>query len=252
VGSPVQKIFVKKGIYSYSLYLTNDSNGTLEISLLGVDTGNNYGTLAITNIPWGSARDYAGVVVIPISGYVRINFSNNYYQYTSRVALRLVSQGESPYLINSRPLIPRGMIIAWDKTTIPYGWAMCDGRTVNGFKTPDLRGRFVLGYSATFGLVTNGPEFNPEEREYFVNVFNIGDVSGESVVRLSVKDLPSHRHGKIPYRNQLNGGIGEANNNFNNSSDILGYFENTIPEFRQTLPHNNMPPYYVLMYICKV
>ncbi len=41
----------------------------------------------------------------------------------------------------------RGMITMWsgDITKIPPGWALCDG--TNG--TPDLRGRFVLGYNPT-------------------------------------------------------------------------------------------------------
>jgi hypothetical protein len=41
----------------------------------------------------------------------------------------------------------KGMIVMWsgDVTKIPTGWALCDG--TNG--TPDLRGRFVLGYNPT-------------------------------------------------------------------------------------------------------
>ena len=38
------------------------------------------------------------------------------------------------------------MIVAWSGsiTTIPSGWGLCDGTR----GTPDLRGRFVLGYNA--------------------------------------------------------------------------------------------------------
>jgi hypothetical protein len=37
--------------------------------------------------------------------------------------------------------VPSGAIIMWTGSTVPDGWALCDG--TNG--TPDLRGRFVLG-----------------------------------------------------------------------------------------------------------
>jgi microcystin-dependent protein len=40
--------------------------------------------------------------------------------------------------------IPLGGIIMWSGTIIPTGWALCDGRAVNGKTTPDLRGRFVV------------------------------------------------------------------------------------------------------------
>ena len=48
----------------------------------------------------------------------------------------------------------RGMISMWsgDVTKIPSGWALCDG--TNG--TPDLRGRFVLGYNPSQQTDTTG------------------------------------------------------------------------------------------------
>lgn len=48
-------------------------------------------------------------------------------------------------------VIPVGGIILWSGTasTIPTNWALCDGTNT----TPDLRGRFVMGASATVGNV---------------------------------------------------------------------------------------------------
>jgi hypothetical protein len=42
-------------------------------------------------------------------------------------------------------LVPRGTVVSWygDITKIPATWALCDG--TNG--TPDLKGRFILGYN---------------------------------------------------------------------------------------------------------
>jgi len=50
-------------------------------------------------------------------------------------------------------LVPVGGIVLWSGTiaTIPANWALCDGSTVNGHVTPDLRNQFVIGASADSG-----------------------------------------------------------------------------------------------------
>jgi len=57
---------------------------------------------------------------------------------------------------NSFSILPVGSVIMWGKpvSEIPDGWAVCNGQTVNGEKTPDLRGRFIL---ASDGLINKGP-----------------------------------------------------------------------------------------------
>ena len=47
--------------------------------------------------------------------------------------------------------LPKGTIVAFNGTTAPTGWAICDGKTVNGYKTPDLRGRFIRMHSDSLG-----------------------------------------------------------------------------------------------------
>jgi len=68
--------------------------------------------------------------------------------------------------------IPLGGIIMWSGPTsaIPDGWAICDGRNVNGYYAPDLRNRFVLG----------GP--------------SAGKTGGSASVTITVDNLPSHSH----------------------------------------------------------
>mgnify|MGYP000550657856 CR=1 FL=1 len=46
---------------------------------------------------------------------------------------------------------PVGGIIMWSGDTIPDGWVLCNGQDTNGRETPDLRGRFVVGYSESYG-----------------------------------------------------------------------------------------------------
>lgn len=68
-------------------------------------------------------------------------------------------------------LVPKGMIVAYNGTSPPPGWAICDGS--NG--TPDLRDRFIVGAG-------NGMRHN-----------TAGGANSQSI-RLSVANLPPHNH----------------------------------------------------------
>jgi hypothetical protein len=46
-------------------------------------------------------------------------------------------------------LAPKGIIAAFQNINdIPHLWAVCDGTTIEGFTTPDLRGKFIMGGGA--------------------------------------------------------------------------------------------------------
>lgn len=76
---------------------------------------------------------------------------------------------------NKAYTVPKGGIIMWSghPTTIPSGWALCDGRP----GTPDLSGRFVVGYS--------------KDISYYDWVGNKG---GHISKELSIANLPEHAH----------------------------------------------------------
>ena len=71
--------------------------------------------------------------------------------------------------------VPLGGIIIWSgaSNAIPAGWAFCDGRTINGLATPDLRGRFVIQTSSGRA---------------------VGITGGAETVTLTVNQLPAHNH----------------------------------------------------------
>lgn len=128
--------------------------------------------------------------------------------------------------------IPVGGIIIWRGATneIPVGWALCNGQTKNGQTTPDLRGRFVLGLSSGR---------------------SIGDKAGEETHTLTIDEMPMHTHDYgdwretdkgVSYDESGGGGDGTERIDTNRTTQVTG----------GSLPHNNMPPYYVLAYIMRV
>ncbi len=168
---------------------------------------------------------------------------------------------------------PVGTIILWSGTAVdkPAGWALCDGTEVNGLKTPDLRGRFILGAGAGPGLT---------ERR-------VGQTGGEEAHALTLAEMPSHDHVVDPPATRTGVSGGHAHRGFMTEIDdsnlglepdgytatgnliswgIWNVNTTTTPAHRHTvnfspksseasgrgLPLDNMPPFYVLAYLIRV
>ena len=139
--------------------------------------------------------------------------------------------------------IPVGGIIMWSGSTVPDGWALCNGDVVNNLQTPDLRGRFVLGRNT----INEGAD-NP--------------TGGSSSVTLSVNNLPSHNHlyagdDHVDYihDSSYNAGanVSSRPGGYDASSDDRGL--GTIYRTSNTGSGQSfsiMPPYYKLAYIMRV
>ena len=120
-----------------------------------------------------------------------------------------------------------GMIVLWSGAAdaIPTGFVLCDGNN----STPNLSGRFVVGYDASNG-------------DYDVN-----DTGGSESVTLTVNQIPAHTHNinlavRAFYQEPRNFGVGtdgSANNSEDTGSTGGGQ------------SHENRPPYYALCYIMK-
>jgi microcystin-dependent protein len=165
-------------------------------------------------------------------------------------------------------ILPTGMVIAWALSTLPKGWALCDGNKYklnndgsvrldsDGIQTPDLRGRFVLG--------SNPTQFT-DSKNNIISVRNLNVMDGEENHKLLLSEIPSHNH-KIVLGNgghPANGWnaaivtdrVHQNNENIiKNEGGVLreGTGVNNIPAIYDTTPHNNMPPFYVLTYIMKL
>jgi len=135
---------------------------------------------------------------------------------------------------------------------IPTGWVVCDGASTyvdisGATKTvPDLSGRFALGAGAGDGLTVRIPRLKggaetvtltKEQLAKHSHLVNDWDDSGQAnKKRWNV----THRNAYYS-REQNQSGTGEDSN---------ALFDSTSAEEGSDQAHENMPPYYVLFYIC--
>jgi len=148
-----------------------------------------------------------------------------------------------------------GMIMLWSgaANAIPSGWYLCNGS--NG--TPDLRGRFVVGYHDGNG-------------DYDVN-----DTGGAESVTLSTSQIPSHSHAFSGSGSSSHSHSFTVNNEYSqlfhpkqsmiargeNKSGTESYgtssatvslsISGTTNSAGSGGSHENRPPYYALCYIMK-
>ena len=148
-----------------------------------------------------------------------------------------------------------GMIMLWSgaANAIPSGWYLCNGS--NG--TPDLRGRFVVGYHDGNG-------------DYDVN-----DTGGAETVTLSTSQIPSHDHAFSGSGSSSHSHSFTVNNEYSqlfhpkqsmiargeNKSGTESYgtssatvslsISGTTNSAGSGGSHENRPPYYALCYIMK-
>jgi microcystin-dependent protein len=116
-------------------------------------------------------------------------------------------------------LAPVGLIANFYTTAsqaIPINWAICNGQVVDGFQTPDLRGKFVRGTdSLSENGTTNDTDFNEETR------FKDGNII------LTEANLPSHTHSPAtnrPHSHTVS--VGSAGSHTHNFSIVPGTLEN--------------------------
>jgi len=130
---------------------------------------------------------------------------------------------------------PIGGICMWsgDPSALPTGWSLCDGTS----GTPDLRGRFVVGY--------DDRDADPLNDIWDINYNVVGNDGGEKKHQLAVNELPTHTH-KID-EVDVQSGTGATVLSAGTGAAATGNVDNVS----LNRSHENRPPYFVLAYIMK-
>lgn len=121
---------------------------------------------------------------------------------------------------------PIGGIIMWSGsvTKLPRGWVLCDNSTYTDIggntkaKSPDLRGRFIVGY---------------DSRNTDYNNNNGSKTGGIDKITLEEKNIPSHNHGG----NTGNGGTHTHGITDNGHSHNVGYITRAVDRGSGTRHH---------------
>jgi microcystin-dependent protein len=148
--------------------------------------------------------------------------------------------------------VPSGTIVMWSGSiaSIPSGWALCDGQTVSGTATPDLRNRFIVGAGNSYG---------------------VGATGGADQITLTAQQMPRHTHTgstntagshkhsyRVSYgtttRTGSSGPQVRTALTHNQTTGSAGSHSHTISlnNTGGNQPHENRPPYYALCYIIKL
>ena len=276
-GPTVYPIYCRDENKQVDLYLKNRSGPNTKSELyIGGDLKINNDVNIIGNLKFGKNSNINNI---------KVN-GDSKFQSNVTIMKDLIVNGNSKFqsnvtimkdlIVNNRNMkhhiVPKGTIVAFYSKTLPYGWAICNGTFSNGFKTPDLRGRFILHEKSGRNFKTKG---------------------GLETVKLTVSQLPKHnhrmnnsgnhnhsgktltdgfhRHSITNYNaNFRHGGRategstkddgdgtfpGKTNYDGNHSHSLnINNSGNHIHNIKDTggdASHENMPPYYVLIYIIK-
>lgn len=157
--------------------------------------------------------------------------------------------------LNNAP--PPLTVVAYFGSTAPAGWQICDGLplmsmetppqpvhyTINAavkvLNTPNLLGRFILGASD----VGSDPQISTG-----ITKNKVGKSGGEEKHTLTVGELPAHNHG---FRNPMMSFVQGGGGGFGGGGFPFAIYNDTAVNGGNNEPHNNMPPFYTLIYIIK-
>ena len=146
-------------------------------------------------------------------------------------------------------------------------WRVCDGETYNGVKTPDMGGKYAIGYKESSPATPVDVDDDSE------NYGAIGNTCGSNTHVLTILESPTHFHNSVAktsrqtadtLRNSADGSIlaaaatGEVAGDDNNAYQLYAAPGGNIPVTGKSsnvgggAPHSSRPDSVVLAYIMKI
>jgi microcystin-dependent protein len=191
---------------------------------------------------------------IKVLGPLRVGSIVNNTPGTSQQVLTSQGSGLPPVWTEGFPF---GGIIMWYglASSIPAGWALCDGRVVFGYTTPNLLNKFIVGAGDSYTVNQNGgsPDAvvgahshtitDPGHGHFFVTDDNLGGLS------------PTNIGGKpgLSRLSRLSGGGSQGGGDlWLYSTSNTDKTNVTIASAGESGTGKNLPPYYALCYIMRV
>jgi hypothetical protein len=199
---------------------------------------------------------------IKVLGPLRVGSIVNNTPGTSQQVLTSQGSGLPPVWTEGFPF---GGIIMWYglASSIPAGWALCDGRVVFGYTTPNLLNKFIVGAGDSYTVNQNGG--SPDA--VVVAHTHTGSDDGSFANHRHQYLLDDNTQGYEPNADNIrltgciNGGGAEGGGCLvsdltsrpkNSSNQLITSLGLTISSAGESGTGKNLPPYYALCFIMRV
>ena len=162
-----------------------------------------------------------------------------------------------------KAFVPLGGIIMWygSVASVPDGFSLCNGTTVNGYATPNLQDRFVIGAGNSYAVNATGGSANAT----LVSHTHTADANGDHNHTIDAVGNHTHTYTRTSApsggQDQAGSGSGDAVNQSNTNTGSAGghthtlqnagSHAHTISTEGSSATNANLPPYYALCYIMR-
>ncbi len=171
------------------------SSGALKVNSSGEKAIKKYGSTGPDTYMWNAGAVveffYDGTYWVMVNGTTATTTYYGLTKLSSSVSSTSTTLAATPYAVKqaydkANNALPSGSIIIWTGSTIPDGWAICNGE--NG--TPDLRNRFLVGAGSDGALGSTGGSKTISTNG---NYYGVGSSYNYVLTSVSEENRPPYR-----------------------------------------------------------